>query len=109
MPGAVQRPYQAELLRCRVDVRLECGRLVPTRELAVQVDAFTFNVHDRSLLEARGSWPFATIGASRDLNPHWNVGLEVLYVPLRVQRGLDAPTENDSLTSVRLQLLYRFD
>jgi hypothetical protein len=78
-------------------------------ELAVQVDAFTFNVHDRSLLEARGSWPFATIGASRDLNPQWNVGLEVLYVPLRVQRGLDAPTENDSLTSVRLQLLYRFE
>jgi hypothetical protein len=78
-------------------------------ELAVQVDALTFNVHDRSLLEARRSLPFATIGASRDLDAQWNVGVEVLYVPLRVQRGLDAATENDPLTSARLQLLYRFD
>jgi hypothetical protein len=78
-------------------------------ELAVQVDALTFNVHDRSLLDARGSWPFATIGASRDLDPQWNVGVEVLYVPLRVQREPSGSSQDDSLTSVRLQLLYRFD
>jgi hypothetical protein len=77
-------------------------------EFAVQVDAFT-NVHDRSLLVSRGSLPFATIGASKDLDRQWNLGVEVLYVPLRVQREPGAPTQDDSLTSVRLQLLYRFD
>jgi hypothetical protein len=78
-------------------------------EFAVQVDAYTFNVHDRSRLVSRGSMPFATMGASRDLSAQWNLGVEVLYVPLRVQRQADAPSQNDSLTSVRLQLLYRFD
>jgi len=82
---------------------------VARTEFAVQVDALTFDVRDRSYLVARGSLPFATIGASRDLDPSWNLGVEVLYVPLRVQRELDGPTENNPLTSVRLQLLYRFD
>lgn len=81
---------------------------VARTEFAVQVDAFT-NVHDRSLIVSRGSLPFATIGASKDLDAQWNVGVEVLYVPLRVQREPGAPTQDDSLTSVRLQLLYRFD
>jgi hypothetical protein len=58
---------------------------------------------------ARGVLPFATIGASRDLDARWNLGLEVLYVPLRVQREPSAPSESDPLTSVRLQFLYRFD
>jgi hypothetical protein len=78
-------------------------------EFAVQVDALTFNVRDRSYLVARGSMPFATIGASRDLDAHWNLGMEVLYVPLRVQREPNAPSQNDPLTSLRLQLLYRFN
>jgi hypothetical protein len=78
-------------------------------EFAVQVDAFTFGVHDRSLLVARGSMPFATVGVSRDLDAQWNLGVEVLYVPLRVQRHPDTPSQSDPLTSVRLQLLYRFD
>ena len=78
-------------------------------EFAVQVDAFTFDVHDRSLLVARGSMPFATVGVSRDLDAQWNLGVEVLYVPLQVRRQPDAPSQSDPLTSVRLQLLYRFD
>ncbi len=78
-------------------------------EFAVQVDAYTFGVHDRSLLVSRGSMPFGTIGLSKDLDPHWNLGVEVLYVPLYVQRVPNTPSQNDSLTSVRLQLLYRFD
>jgi hypothetical protein len=78
-------------------------------ELAVQVDALTFNVRDRSRLVARGVLPFATIGASRDLDARWNLGVEVLYVPLRVQREPNVPSEKDALTSLRLQLLYRFD
>jgi hypothetical protein len=78
-------------------------------EFAVQVDAYTFGVHDRSLVVSRGSMPFYTAGVSKDLDAHWNLGAEVLYVPLYVQRVPDTPSQNDSLTSVRLQLLYRFD
>ena len=78
-------------------------------DFAVQVDALTFGVRDRSRLVARGVLPFATLGASRDLDAHWALGCELLYVPLRVQREPDTPSENDPLTSLRLQLLYRFD
>ena len=82
---------------------------VARTELAVQVDALTFEVRDRARLAARGVLPFATIGTSRDLDARWNLGMEVLYVPLHVRRGLDAPRETDSLTSLRLQLRYRFE
>jgi hypothetical protein len=78
-------------------------------ELAVQVDALTFDVRDRSRLVARGILPFGTVGASRDLDAHWNLGMEVLYVPLRVKRDPSAPSVNNPLTSLRLQLVYRFD
>lgn len=78
-------------------------------ELAVQVDALTFGVRDRSRLVARGVLPFATIGASRDLGARWNMAVEVLHVPLRVRREPDAARESDPLTSLRLQLRYRFD
>ena len=77
-------------------------------ELKVQVDAFTFTFHDLSRLDARGVLPFATLGASRDVDQHWNMGAEVLYVPLRVRRVRDAERESDSLTSLRLQMSYRF-
>jgi hypothetical protein len=78
-------------------------------EFAVQVAALTFDVRDRSHLMANGVLPFATIGVSRDLDARLSLGAEVLYVPLRVQREPEAPSENDPLTSVRLQLRYRFD
>ena len=77
-------------------------------DLAVQVDAFTFDEHDLSHLTSRTTLPFATAGGSVDLDTHWNLGLQVLYVPLNVQREPDGPTHNDPLTSVRLQLIYRF-
>jgi len=48
-------------------------------------------------------------GGSKDLDARWTLGLEVLYVPLRVRRGIDAPQESDPLTSLRLQLRYRID
>ena len=78
-------------------------------ELEVQVDALTFDVRDRSYLVARGSWPFAAVGASRDLDARWNLGVEVLYVPLRVQRDPAAASRKDPLTSLRMRLTYRFD
>ncbi len=78
-------------------------------ELVAKVDALTFEVRNRSRLVAHGSWPFAALGASRDLDRRWNVGVEVLHVPLRVQRDLAAATQTDALTSLRVRLLYRFD
>ena len=82
---------------------------VARTELVTQVDALTFEVRDRSRLGANSSRPFAAIGASRDLDAHWNLGVEVLYVPLRVQRDPEGPSTNDPLTSLRMRLLYRFD
>lgn len=78
-------------------------------ELSVQVDALTFNVNDRSYLSAVGPLPYATVGTTRSLDAHWNVGFEVLYVPLRVKREPNAASQLDALTSLRVQLLYRFD
>jgi hypothetical protein len=75
-------------------------------ESAVQVDALTFDVHDRSRLVARNSLPFFTIGVVHEVSAQWNLGLEVLYVPLTVRREPDAALENDPLTSLRLQLRY---
>ena len=78
-------------------------------ELAVQVDALTFDNRDRSRLVARGTLPFATIGASRDLDARWKMGVEVLHVPLHVRREPEAARDSDPLTSLRLQVRYRFD
>jgi hypothetical protein len=78
-------------------------------ELAVQVDALTFDVRDRSRLVSRGVLPFATVGAGRELTAQWRLGFELLYVPLSVRRTLNASRENDPLTSARLELRYRFD
>lgn len=76
-------------------------------ELEVQVDAFTFDVHDRSRLVANDVLPLFTLGVRRDIGPHWGVGMEVLHVPLTVRRGVDTTAEHDPLTSLRLQLRYR--
>lgn len=78
-------------------------------ELAVQVDALTANVRDRSRLDHRGTLPYVAIGASRNLDERWKLAVEVLHVPLRVRRGADAARESDPLTSLRLQLRHRFE
>ena len=78
-------------------------------DLEVQVDALTFDVRDRSRLTARGSWPFLAVGASRDVDRHWNLALEFLYVPLSVQRTLDGAKESDPFAGLRVQATYRFD
>ena len=77
-------------------------------DLEVNVNALVFETRDMSTLTARDSWPFLAAGASYDFDKRWNVGAELLYVPLKVQRGLDGPTERDPLASLRLRLLYRF-
>jgi hypothetical protein len=77
-------------------------------ELAVQVDALTFDERDRSRLVARGVLPFVTVGLGREIAPRWNAGVELLYVPLHVRRPPDFGLEGDSLMSVRMQFRYSF-
>ena len=75
-------------------------------ELAVQVDSLTFDERDRSRLVARGVLPFATVGAGYDIGNGWDLGIELLYVPLHVRRPPAFTRENDPLTSVRVQLRH---
>jgi hypothetical protein len=77
--------------------------------LETQVDALTADVRDRSLLTADSSLPFFTLGVRKDLDARWSLGAELLHVPLKVQRQLGAATTSDPLTSLRLQVVYRFE
>jgi hypothetical protein len=78
-------------------------------ELKVQLDALTFDVRDRSRLTANGVQRYLVAGLRRDLDRRWSVGAEILYVPLSVRRDPGAGSDNDALTSLRLQLRYQRD
>lgn len=78
-------------------------------ELAVQVDALTFSVRDRSRLLTSDVLPYVAIGASRGFGRRWSMAAELLHVPLAVRRDASAAVENDPLTSLRLQWSYRSD
>jgi len=75
-------------------------------ETEVQVDAYTFGIHDLSRLTATDVLPAFSIGASRGFAKRWRWGTEVLYVPLQVRRDAGGPSGNDPLTSARLYLRY---
>ncbi len=76
-------------------------------EPIVQVDALLVGqVRDRSRLVGRDFLPYLAAGAGRDLGQHWRLSLEVLYVPLSVQRDPAEASRNDPLTSLRAQLRY---
>jgi hypothetical protein len=76
-------------------------------ELAVQVNARVFDQRDRSRLAARDVLPYLALGVSDDFDAHWNLGGEVLYVPLRVRRDTGGPRTDDSFVTLRLALRYR--
>ena len=76
-------------------------------ETQVQVDALTFDARDRSRLVAHDVLATAAAGVRRDLGAHFDWGAEVLFVPLRVRRAADAPSERDDFVGLRLQLRYR--
>lgn len=78
-------------------------------ELAVQVDALTFGVRDRSRLTSRMIVPWIAAGADHALDSHWSAGIEGLYVPLDVKRTVGAARSYDPFATVRVQLRYRFD
>lgn len=78
-------------------------------EPVVQVDALVFGLRDRSRLTARDVLPYLAAGANYDVDTHWTVGAEALYVPLTVRRDFDPARQHDPFTSLRLQLRYRSD
>lgn len=75
-------------------------------EPEVQVDAYTFDFHDRSRLVSRDVLEYLALGGGYRWAQHWGVRMEVLYVPLEVRRAMGGPLEDDPLTSLRLQLHY---
>ena len=85
------------------------GAGIVRADLAVQVDAFIAQTHDRSRLTSDGNLPWLTIGMRYDLDRQWSVAAELLYVPLDVRRPPDSSSGSDSLASVRGQLRYAFD
>lgn len=77
-------------------------------ETQVQVDAYTFDVHDRSRLVAHDVLPSVAAGVQREVGPHWAWGAELLFVPLTVRRSAGAPSERDDFLDLRFQVRYRF-
>jgi hypothetical protein len=75
-------------------------------ENEVQVDAYTYGIHDLTRLTSMAVLPAFAIGASRGSGNRWRWGAEVLYVRLQVRRDVNGPIENDPLASVRLYLRY---
>ena len=78
-------------------------------ELSVQLDALTFSYRDRSYLSASGHLGFFAAGLQRRLAPHWDLGAQLVYVPIPVRREPASSSSNEAMTSLRLQLLYRRD
>jgi hypothetical protein len=78
-------------------------------QLSVQVNAQVFNVNDRSRLTSNANLAWFTVGVRHDFDPHWSVGVELLYVPLDVRRPPEFALAQDPLTSLRVQLRYSAD
>lgn len=76
-------------------------------ELAVQVDALTYDVHDLSRLDARTTVPLLALGTSRGFGGRWRLAVEVLHVPLQLRRTPSGGREHAPLTSLRVQLRYQ--
>ena len=77
-------------------------------ETQAQVDAFTYDAHDRSRLVAHDVLPFVTAGLQRGIGARWTLGAELLFVPLSVRRTAGAESERDDFLGLRAQLRYRF-
>jgi hypothetical protein len=71
------------------------------------VNARVFDQRDRSRLVARDVLPYLALGVNNDLDAHWNVGAEALYVPLTVKRSVGGARTDDSFLTLRLALRYR--
>ena len=86
---------------------LHVGAAVAEHDLEFQVDAFTFSVHDRSLLLAEGTTWALDSGISIPAGDRTQIGIEVLWSPLEVVRPPKTSTENDDLLHLKAVLRYR--
>jgi hypothetical protein len=88
---------------------LHAGAAVVEHDLAFQVDAFTYDIHDRTLQLAEGTSLAATAGALVKLGERFSLSVEALYTPLdrRRLRSPDTPTIGDELLHVRGALRWR--
>ena len=76
-------------------------------DLEFQVDAFTFSVHDRSLLVAEGTTWELDAGMAIPLGERTQLGFEVLWSPLDVVRPPKTTEQTDELLHVKGLLRYR--
>lgn len=72
-----------------------------------QVDALTFDIHDRTRLLADG-WTWSIdAGVSYPLHERWVIAGELFYTPLEIDRPQASGSENDPLFNLRVLLSYR--
>jgi hypothetical protein len=85
------------------------GGSVQEHDLEFQVDAFTYDLHDRTLQLTEGTTVAATFGAAVELRGRVSLSFEALYTPLdrRRLRSQESPTIEDELFHVRGALSYR--
>jgi hypothetical protein len=76
-------------------------------DLEFQVDAFTFGVHDLTLLLADGYTWALDAGMAIPLASRANLGFEVLWSPLDVVRPPKTEAQNDELLHLKAILRYR--
>jgi hypothetical protein len=76
-------------------------------DLEFQVDAFTFGVHDRSLLLADGYTYAVDAGMAIPVAQRANLGFEVLWSPLEVVRPPKTTAQTDELLHLKALLRYR--
>jgi len=83
------------------------GAGVVRHDLEFQVDAFTFGLHDRTLLRADGTTWAVNAGISIPAAERTQVALELWWSPLEVVRPPRTSAENDDLLHLRAVLRYR--
>jgi hypothetical protein len=72
-----------------------------------QVDAMTFDFHDRTQLRTRGATVSLSGGLAYALTDRFTAGIEVFYSPLSVRRPPDTSSEIEGLLNARGILSYR--
>jgi hypothetical protein len=83
------------------------GAGVLHHDLEFEVDALTYDIHDRTRLRADGTTWALDAGISVEAAERAEVGVEVLWSPLEVVRPPRETAENDDLLHVKALLRYR--
>jgi hypothetical protein len=71
-----------------------------------QVDARYNGVHDRTRLEAEGTFWSAMLGGAGELDPGWRLAGELFYAPLDIRRP-DQDVTDEPVLNLRIQLSRR--